>query len=138
MTADCCSLLSATPTSTTTPSAAAAAWPGRNCAEILLGAARCAGLRREGCFFVMPEWSGRWREVFATELDLDQKTAHELMSEFHTTLLDLDPGRMAVPTAELEAMSAYVNLPFEVMAVGPAPLLVAIAESLERIGGHDQ
>ena len=54
---------------------------GINCIEILLGETEYKKLRKEGTFFLMPEWARRWKEVFYYELKLEGKIATEFMQE---------------------------------------------------------
>ena len=105
---------------------------GRNCVEILLGPDQYRTLRGEGVFFLMPEWTMRWREVFESELGLVGENARDFMKEMHTKLLYLDTGQIPVPTEHLQAASDALGLSWEVMRVGPDHLLAAIRESLER------
>lgn len=111
---------------------------GRNCFEILLGSDRYRTLRRQGVFFLLPEWLLRWREVFEGELGLTGETARDFMREMHTKLLYLDTGRIPVPVAHLEEASEALGLPWEVLTVDSDHLLEAIRGSLERMEEHER
>jgi hypothetical protein len=105
---------------------------GLNCCEILLGRAEYRRLRREGVFFLLPEWARRWRHIFATELGLSEETARLFMRDMHTRLVYLDTGHEPVPRTDLEALSAYVGLPWEAMAVTLDPLLASLRAVLGK------
>lgn len=105
---------------------------GFNCPEILLGPEQYKALRREGAFFLLPEWTLRWREIFEKELGLTGQNAKDFMQDMHTKLLYLDTGQIPVPLEHLEDASDTLGLPFEVLRVGPEHLLAAIRESLDK------
>lgn len=105
---------------------------GRNCVEIILGGDRYRALRRAGTFFLLPEWTLRWREVFEKELDLPEKIAKDFMRGMHTKLLYLDTGQVPVPTEHLEEASEVLGLPCEVLRVELEHLLAGIREALEK------
>ncbi|MFQ5435841.1 MAG: DUF1638 domain-containing protein, partial [Anaerolineae bacterium] len=106
---------------------------GLNCPEILLGQERYRALRKEGVFFLMPEWTVRWREIFQDELGLSREVARDFMGEMHTRLLYLDTGIMPLPQKHLRAVSDYTGLPWEVMAVAPDQLLDGILNKLKEL-----
>ncbi len=106
---------------------------GMNCPEILLGHTRYSSMRMEGSFFLMAEWSKRWREVFKEGLGLKGKTAKDFMKDMHDKLVYLDTGLLPVPMRELEEMSDYSGLPYEIMSVSLEPLLAEIRRCMERI-----
>lgn len=43
---------------------------GINCCEIILGREAYRRLRKEGAFFLMPEWAQSWKRIFVGELGL--------------------------------------------------------------------
>ena len=108
----------------------------RNCAEILLGSVTYEKLRHEGVFFLLPEWTRRWREIFEDGLGLAGSTRRDFMQEMHTRLLYLDTGRTSVPVEHLQEASQAFGLEWEVMSVGAENLLFAIREALERMTPH--
>ena len=99
---------------------------GLNCCEILLGSGRYRRLRSEGAFFLMPEWTLRWREVFQHHLGLEGDNARPFMKEMHTKLIYLDTGLFPVPESHLDEISGYTGLPVEIMQVSLDQLMVAI------------
>lgn len=108
---------------------------GSNCIEILLGAERYREIRHRRSFVLLYEWTERWREIFVKEMGLDQATAHMFMPEYHDELLYLDTGINPVPVTSLEECAAYCGLPFRIERVDLTPLLEAIAEARNRLGG---
>ena len=52
---------------------------GINCCEILLGCEAYRQLRREGAFFLLPEWAHAWRQVFVGQLGLLGPNAQAFM-----------------------------------------------------------
>lgn len=105
---------------------------GLNCPEILLGKDDYRNLLKEGVFFLMPEWTVRWREIFEDELGLIGDVARDLMGEMHTRLLYLDTGIMPIPEKHLRAISEYTGLSWDVIAVGGDHFLEAILSTLEE------
>lgn len=106
---------------------------GSNCCEILLGRDVYRQLSREGAFFLLPEWAGRWREVFEAELGFDAKSAPGFMGDMHRRLVYLDTGIEPVPTDALKACAEYCGLPWEVISVSLEPLRRVIEEALARL-----
>lgn len=106
---------------------------GINCCEIILGTATYRKLRKEGAFFVMPEWAERWREVFAAGLGLNAENARDLMAEMHSRLIYLDTGQVPVPREQLDAFMAYTGLSLEILPVSLEPLLANFRECLGRM-----
>lgn len=106
--------------------------PGVNCCEIVLGSREYGRLRKQGVFFVLPEWAARWREFFETQLGLGKDNASDLMREAHSRLLYLDTGLVPVPAAEMRAMSDFCGLPWEVMKVSLDNLSRSIGERMDR------
>ena len=69
---------------------------GCNCPEIILGREAYRSLRRQGVFFLLPEWTLTWRKVFQGTLGLTGETARDFMGEMHTRLLYLDTGDITI------------------------------------------
>ena len=109
---------------------------GINCCEILLGASQYRKLRDEGHFFLLPEWTRRWKEVFEQHLGLLGENARNFMREMHTGLLYLDTGLQPVPAEHLDEASEMAGLPWDVLAVPLDHLAASIADSLQRIRTH--
>jgi hypothetical protein len=109
---------------------------GINCCEILLGTTGYHRLRREGAFFLLPEWALEWRRVFQHQLGLRGDCAREFMREMHTRLIYLDTGLVPVPHAALAEVAEYSGLPLEIMAIGLDTLAEAIRKAIERSARH--
>ncbi len=105
---------------------------GRNCMEIILGRDQYRQLRSEGTFFLMPEWTHRWREVFQGQMGLEGDNARSFMTEFHTKLVYLDTGLSPIPEELLNEISEFCGLPVEIMPVSLNQLLASILEVEKR------
>ncbi len=107
---------------------------GVNCCEIMLGPERYRELRQAGFFFLLPEWTMRWEEVFKQQLGFtDQSLARAFMHEMHKGLLYLDTGLTPVPETTLAAVEAHFEMPVEVRQIDLAHLQTALAEGLDRL-----
>ena len=106
---------------------------GLNCAQILLGHEVYQGLRKEGAFFLLPEWIRQWKTVFRDELGLDDITARELMKEMHTKLIYLDMGKSRVPRKVLKEISDYSGLPYEIVKVSPDVLESVLRKAMDPL-----
>lgn len=106
---------------------------GINCCEILIGKEHYGRLRSEGVFFLMPEWTIRWREVFQHLLGLKGDTARSFMMEMHKKLVYIDTGFTPVPESHLNDISEYSGLPWEILLASSDHLLASINEAKERI-----
>ena len=110
---------------------------GINCCEILLGSETYRALRREGAFFLMPEWALGWKKVFVNQLGLLGPCAREFMREMHSRVVYLDTGILPVPEAELAEASAFLGLPVEVRPVSLDPLLASLEQAAHAARAHD-
>jgi hypothetical protein len=88
-----------------------------NCAQLLLGPSRYRELMRAQAFLLLPEWTGRWREVLEVELGLKGAVAREFMREHRRELVYVDTGLTPVPRDTLAACSDYTGLPWRVEPV---------------------
>ena len=110
---------------------------GVNCCDILLGQDAYRQLRREGVFFFLPEWTGRWEEVFREQLGLEAPAlAREFMQEMHRRLMYLDTGLDAVPRETLKDIEAFFGLPMEIRSLGLEQLGGGLREALRRLDPH--
>jgi hypothetical protein len=110
---------------------------GINCCEIILGPEAYRRLRREGAFFLMPEWAVNWKKVFVSQLGLLGPCAREFMQEMHTRLIYLDTGILPVPERELAEASAFMGLPVEILPVSLEPLRIALQAAADAAARHD-
>ena len=110
---------------------------GINCCEIILGPETYRKLRKEGAFFLMPEWALSWRQVFVGQLGLLGPCAKSFMQELHTRLIYLDTGILPVPHAELAEASAFLGLPVEILPVSLEPLLKNLNQAIQAASQHD-
>ncbi|MCE1204794.1 MAG: DUF1638 domain-containing protein [Holophagaceae bacterium] len=110
---------------------------GINCCEIILGRETYRKLRREGAFFLMPEWARSWRQVFVGQLGLLGPCAKTFMQELHTRLIYLDTGILPVPHEELAGASEFLGLPVEILPVSLDPLLANLRQAIQTADHHD-
>jgi hypothetical protein len=106
---------------------------GNNCCELLLGHDAYLRRARGGAFFLLPEWIGRWREVFEKELGLTRENARDLMGDMHRTLVYLDTGIMPVPVVDMADCAEYCGLPWEVLPVSLEHLRDVVGDALCRL-----
>jgi hypothetical protein len=107
--------------------------PARNCCELLLGRDEYRRLSREGAFFLLPEWTHRWREVFEQRLGLSGPTAADFMRDLQSRLIYLDTGLAPVPGETLAECSRFCGLPVEVRTVTLDQLAGALSEAIDRL-----
>lgn len=129
---DCCSRMEAFESSP-----GASRTEGINCCEILLGRDTYRKLRREGAFFLMPEWALSWKQVFVGQLGLLGPCAKTFMQEMHTRLVYLDTGILPVPHQHLEEASRFLGLPLEVRPVSLEPLLASLNRAMQAARPSD-
>ncbi len=111
---------------------------GMNCPDVLLGPEKYRSLRKQGAFILLPEWTLRWKEIFQTELGLDEHVAKDFMQEMHTKLIYLDTGSMPVPTDHLNEFSDYAGLDYEVLQTASNHIQIAINEAIDRMVKNEQ
>ena len=106
---------------------------GINCCEVLLGSEVYRKLRKEGAFFIMPEWALRWQQVFETGLGLNPANAKELMQDMHSRLIYLDTGQIPIPQDKLVEMVEYTGLPLEILRVSMEPFRASLRDCQRRL-----
>jgi hypothetical protein len=107
---------------------------GINCCEILLGREEYVRLRRSGAFFFLPEWTARWRRVFAGELGFaGGRGVEEMLREVHDRFIYLDTGVAPVPRDTLDEIVSGLGLPMTVLETGLSRLEENIACALGRL-----
>lgn len=106
---------------------------GMNCIEVILGKERYRQLRKEGAFFLLPEWAERWRQVFVEELGLNEGNARMFMKEMHQKLIYLDTGVTPVPNQLLLEIAAFTGLPVEIATVKLDQLLASVQEAVKEV-----
>jgi len=90
-------------------------------------------LSRDGAFFLLPEWTVRWKEVFHKELDLKGDAAKDFMREMHKYLLYVDTGLVEVPVDILNDISDELGLPWKSFKID----LTHLTKSLLNTIGED-
>ena len=109
---------------------------GANCGELLLGSDLYKTCRNERDFLFLPEWTGRWREVFQKELGFsDPALAREFMKENRKRLVYLDTGLEPVPARTLREISGFFGMPVKTMTVSLDHLRHAVMSALKRLEG---
>ena len=110
---------------------------GINCCEIILGRETYRRLRKEGAFFLMPEWAKSWRKIFEGQLGLTGSAAQGFMQDLHSKLIYLDTGLVPVPHADLLEASAFMGLPMEILPVSLEALLASLNQALGSARSHE-
>lgn len=107
--------------------------PASNCCDLLLDRDEYKKYLREGVFFLLPEWTYRWKEIFSGGLGLNQENATSLMQDMQTRLVYLDTGVVPVPLNDIRECAGYCGLPYEIIAVSLDRLRTTIQEAITRI-----
>ncbi len=102
-----------------------------NCIELVLGREQYRKLRKEGAFFLLPEWTHRWQQVFSEELGLNERIAKDFFGEMHKRLIYLDTGIKPVPHNVLNEVSVFTGLPVQVLPVTLDKMLKTIMEAMK-------
>lgn len=111
---------------------------GINCIEILLGTEIYRQLRKEGAFFLMPEWTLRWKEVFQFEMKLENSIAKEFMQEFHTRIVYIDTGNIKIPSKQLIEIEEYTGLKVEIMKNDTNKLKNSLTNALKDLDAETE
>lgn len=104
-----------------------------NCCDLLLGHDEYKRLSNEGVFFLMPEWTRRWKEVFSKHLGIDSKNIREFMQEMHSRMVYLHTGFVPVQKSALYECADYCGLPYEIRPVSLENFRAAIDTALLKI-----
>jgi Protein of unknown function (DUF1638) len=109
---------------------------GINCCEIILGSEAYRRLRKEGAFFLMPEWALAWKQIFLGQLGLLGPCAKTFMQEMHSRMIYLDTGLVPVPHEALQEASEFLGLPVEILPVSLDPLLESLKQAAQSKDHH--
>lgn len=110
---------------------------GINCCDILLGRDAYRKLQKEQAFVFLPEWTLRWREVFARELGFDEpELARAFMKEYRRRLVYLDTGVLPVPDATLREIAEFFAQPVDVLPITLDILLQGIQDARQKLAGR--
>ena len=82
-----------------------------NCISLLLGSEEYSRFIHDGAFFLLPEWTKRWRDIFTDGLGLNKNNASDLLKDMHRFLVYIDTGIEPVPNKELAECAEYCGLP---------------------------
>jgi hypothetical protein len=111
---------------------------GINCCEIFLGKEAYRTLQREEAFIFLPEWTLRWQEVFTMELGFeDPQAAQEFMKEYRKKLVYIDTGVMPIPESILQDISAFFDMPVEILHISLDVLSKGIQNTLRKLERPD-
>ena len=89
--------------------------PGINCCEILLGKEKYRKIRNDGAFILLPEWSGRWKEVFIDYMGFKtSKSIKPFMAEMHKKIVYVDTGLVEKNNPLLNEISDFLGLTLEI------------------------
>lgn len=109
---------------------------GKNCCEILLGEAQYNACRNDKTFLFLPEWTGRWKEVFQHQLGFsDPSLAREFMQENMNHLVYLNTGLSPIPEKTILDISDFFGMPLHIMETPLNHLSLAVESALKRIEG---
>jgi hypothetical protein len=109
---------------------------GMNCCDILLGPDAYRKLQKEKTFIFLPEWTLRWQEVFTYELGFEKpENARNFMKEHLSKLVYIDTGVSAVPEEALQEITAFFDMPFEVLPITLEILCQRINDAMCKLNG---
>lgn len=109
---------------------------GGNCGEILLGKEQYKACRNEKTFLFLPEWTGRWKEIFQQHLGFsDQSLAREFMQENMNRLVYLNTGLAPIPEKIILEIADFFDMPVNIMEAPLTHLSQAVESALKRLEG---
>ncbi|MFC1743527.1 DUF1638 domain-containing protein [Candidatus Riflebacteria bacterium] len=117
---------------------------GLNCCQIFLGKALHKRLLLENrAFFLLPEWTERWRELLITRMGeesmgFDEQGTVAFMRKIYTRIIYLDTGVQPVPREKLEDCARLFDLPLEVMNIKLEHFFIAIQDAIHKLQQKQQ
>ena len=106
---------------------------GNNCVQILLGTEEYRRLSREGAFFLLPEWTHRWKEIFKQHLGLKEDNSLPMMQDMHSKLIYLDTGIIPIPEDAIRECAEFCRLPWEIQSVSLEVFYSNIQDTFHRL-----
>jgi hypothetical protein len=111
---------------------------GINCCDIVLGRDIYRKLQKEQAFIFMPEWTLRWRDVFAHELGFKKpEVLQSFIQEHRKKLVYVDTGVMPVPENMLQDISEFFAMPVAVLTVSLENLLQGMNNAFQKFMRRD-
>lgn len=104
-----------------------------NCCDLLLGSEEYKRLSNDGVYFLMPEWTRRWKEIFTRHLGIDSKNIVGFMQEMHTKMVYLETDCAPVQESALCECAKYCGLPYEIKRVSIENLRSAIEKAFMKL-----
>lgn len=105
---------------------------GETCVDILLGDESRA-LREDGMLPILPDWLVSWRDVLIAEDGLATHLPGVLGKGPIRSLVYLHTGLIPVPFEQLNELSLFTNIPYEVKETPLHCLYARITEAAERL-----
>jgi hypothetical protein len=106
---------------------------GINCIELFVGKAERKRLLHRGAFFLLPEWTMRWREIFNHFMNMNSELTKSMMQNEHKALIYLDTGCMDIPEKQLKECAEYFSLPIEIVKISLDKFAVAISKATNEL-----
>lgn len=107
--------------------------PGCNCVDIILGRELRRKLLKSGAFFLLPEWTVRWKEIFKELLELPSEHIKALLNEQHKKFVYLDTGIIPIPYKEIEECAAFFEMPYEIESISIDFLSKALQNEIDNL-----
>jgi len=109
---------------------------GKNCGELLLGEERYKACRNDKTYLFLPEWTGRWKEIFQHHLGFsDPALAREFMQENMNRLVYLNTGLTPTPEKAILDISDFFGMPVKIMETPLTHLSRAVESALKHLEG---
>jgi hypothetical protein len=105
---------------------------GETCVDILLGD-ECTDLRENGMLPILPDWLVSWRSVLVAKDGLATHLPGLSGGRPIRSLLYLHTGLIPVPFEQLNELSLFTNIPYEVKETPLHGLYAGIMEAAERL-----
>lgn len=102
-----------------------------SCVAMLIGEDAFARSVARGHYFLLPEWTTRWREVIAGVLGLDPSTARELLAGEVARAIYLDTGVAEYPASCLQDFMDFSGLDVERQPVDLQHLAALLTEVID-------
>lgn len=106
---------------------------GINCIDIFLEKEDYRRLRKDGAFFLLPEWANNWEKILEEELGLHGQIAKDFFRDMHTKIVYIDTGDIPIPHEKLKEVAEYTGLKVEFLKTNNQTMLNNLKSKFKKL-----
>jgi hypothetical protein len=106
---------------------------GVNCCEMFLGSKIYNELKKDGIFFLLPEWTHKFKNIFTRKLGFNSTNIKDFMYDMQSKICYLDTGIIEVPNKQLKSIADFTGLKVDVIKIELSFLTDAVNNAHKKL-----